>query len=141
MMEASEDHDVVVLDQKQERVREAAEESLPDRTVDFGEGSGEAQDPGDRRVDGPRELMAQAGCPLLVPCSGLDDVKAGFRTEAQAHWSQPCMSSWRRDSQGMAALGSVRWASRRRSSSARWASVNARTSGASARLSHRSSAS
>jgi hypothetical protein len=109
--------------------------------VNLGEGSGEAQEPGDCRVDGSRGFMPQAGCSLFVARSGLDDVQVGFRTEAQTHRSQPCMSSWRRDSQGMVALGSVRWASRRRSSSARWASVNARTSGASARLSQRSSAS
>jgi len=52
MMEASQDHDVVVLDQEEERIREATEDSLPDLTVNLGKSPREADDSGGRRIHG-----------------------------------------------------------------------------------------
>jgi hypothetical protein len=85
MVEATQHHDFVLLDDEEEGVRESAKDRLVYAAMDLWKRPGESQNAGGRSIDSSRKLGAQALRPLLVPRTGLEDVQAGFRAEAQSH--------------------------------------------------------
>lgn len=71
MVEATQHHDIVLLDDKEKGVRESAKDGLAYLAMDLGKRLGEPENAGRCSVNGPRELGAQTLRPLLVPRTGL----------------------------------------------------------------------
>ena len=137
---ARDDDDRVTIDAVEETVREALEdENAPGFAMQNGIGFWMFENALPRRLERGQQLLAQARPLRLVPSIGVLDIRRSRWPDDDSLHRPRLRIRLRTSSQGMPTGPSRSRSSRRRSSSARWASVSGTASGAAARLSHSSS--
>ena len=110
-------HDFLLGHEVEDAIGESAEQSAPNVSMDDCERKGIAFDGVETLIKCLTELVTKVGTSVLVPRENTFDVRLRRGREAEDHFLRARES--RTSDQGRAALGSLKWSARRRSSSLR----------------------
>ncbi len=138
-MKNSQNHNMTLLNDIEDPIRESPKQRSSDCIVDRSRGQRKAFDERKAGIHRAQEINAEAGVLFFVPKIGIREICFGLRPNDHLHDQARLRIFFLTSAQGEPADGSFLKAARRRSSSSRWPGVSLMAFGKAATLSQRSS--